>query len=230
MALPWPGRDATVEELNRRHPDPHLSELGFRTVVEHHAAAIRAMGEAPIIIGHSMGGLVTQSLLHRGLGAVGVAIDSAPPAGVLVPSLSLLRANWPVLNPFLPSSRPYRMSLSRFQYAFVNGMPLEVQKSIYETQVVPESLRVPRGSRSKSEGIDFTRPHPPLLLTAGSMDQVIPPKLNRENFDRYRRGSSSTVEFKEFPGRNHFGVLGGPNWEEVADFAVDWAERHLPEG
>jgi pimeloyl-ACP methyl ester carboxylesterase len=230
VALPWPGREATVEELNRRHPDPQLAELTFRRVVDHHAEAVRAMGEATIVIGHSMGGLVTQSLLQRGLGSVGVAIDSAPPAGILVPSVSLLRANWPVLNPFLSSSRPYRMSLARFQFAFVNGMPLETQESVYHAQVVPESLRVPRESRWKSERIDFARPHAPLLLTAGSNDHIIPPSLNRENFERYRRASASTVEFHEFPGRNHFGVLGGPNWEEVADFALDWAERQLPEG
>jgi pimeloyl-ACP methyl ester carboxylesterase len=230
VAVPWPRRDGTVEELNRRHPDPQLAELGFEDIVGHHADAIRALPVPPIVIGHSMGGLVTQTLLQRGVGAVGVAIDSAPPPGVFTPSFSLLRANWPVVNPMLPSSRPYRMSLHRFQYAFVNGMPLEVQRGVYDTHVVPESLRVPRESRSKRHRIDFTRSHAPLLLTAGSSDHIIPPGLNRKNYEAYRRGSPSKVDFKEFPGRNHYGVLGGPNWEEVADFVLDWAERELASG
>ncbi|MCI4354276.1 MAG: lipase family protein, partial [Thermoplasmata archaeon] len=99
--------------------------------------------------------------------------------------------------------------------------------SIYESQVVPESLRVPRESRAGSGHIDFSKPHPPLLLTAGSSDHIIPSALNRKNFDRYRAGGPSTVEFREFPGRNHFGVLGGPGWEEIADYALEWAERQL---
>jgi len=230
VALPWPRRDRTVEELNRADPDPQLAKLGFEEVVSHHVEAIRGLTRPPILIGHSMGGLVVQSLLQRGFGHVGVAIDSAPPPGVFTPSVSLLRANWPVVNPFLPSSRPYRMSFPRFQYAFVNGMPPEVQRSVYDAQVVPESLRVPRESRSKAHRIDFTRPHAPLLLTAGSTDHIIPAGLNRKNYDLYRRGSSSNVEFREFEGRNHYGVLGGPQWEEIADFAIDWAERQASDG
>jgi pimeloyl-ACP methyl ester carboxylesterase len=227
IALPWPGREATVEELQRRHPDPTLGRLGYGAVVDHHAKAIASLGARPIIIGHSMGGLVTQSLIQRDLGSVGVAIDTAPPRGVSSAEFSFLRANWPVVNPLLPSSRPYRMSFPRFQYAFVNGMPIEDQRRVYETQTVPESLRVPRESRGRTAAIDFHRDHAPLLLTAGSSDHIIPAGLNRKNFERYRRGSSSRVEFKEFPGRNHFGVLGGPGWEELADFVIGWAERQL---
>ena len=227
VALPWPGREGTVDELNQRHPDPALAELGFEAVVDHHATAIASFSEKPIIIGHSMGGLVTQALLHRGLGAVGVAIDSAPPRGIFTPKLSFLRANWPVLNPLLSSSRPYRISLPRFQYAFVNGMPADVQRSVYASQVVPESLRVPRTSRTGSGNIDFAKPHPPLLLTAGGSDHIIPPALNRKNYERYRTGSGSRVEFRVFPDRNHFGVLGGPGWEEIADEVLAWAEGEL---
>ncbi|MCI4339731.1 MAG: alpha/beta fold hydrolase, partial [Thermoplasmata archaeon] len=70
VALPWPGREGSVAELNGRHPDPALAGLGFESVVDHHAGAIAALSEPPIVIGHSMGGLVAQVLLHRGLGVV----------------------------------------------------------------------------------------------------------------------------------------------------------------
>jgi len=33
------------------------------------------------------------------------------------------------------------------------------------------------------------------------------------------------VDYKEFAGRPHF-TAGAPGWEEVADFALDWANRH----
>jgi hypothetical protein len=36
--------------------------------------------------------------------------------------------------------------------------------------------------------------------------------------------SVSITEYREFDGRPHFPAA--PGWEEVADFAIDWAERH----
>ena len=32
------------------------------------------------------------------------------------------------------------------------------------------------------------------------------------------------VDYKEFAGRPHF--AGAPGWEAVADYALDWADRH----
>ena len=37
--------------------------------------------------------------------------------------------------------------------------------------------------------------------------------------------SKAVVDYKEFPGRPHF-TAGAPGWEEVADYALEWATRH----
>src|SRR5512140_1508045 len=71
--FPYPLRDLPVEELRRRHPDPALGRLTLGQVVEAAAEAIRSMDPAPALVGHSMGGLIVQILLNRGLGAAGVA-------------------------------------------------------------------------------------------------------------------------------------------------------------
>jgi hypothetical protein len=36
---------------------------------------------------------------------------------------------------------------------------------------------------------------------------------------------SGHTEYEEFPGRSHF-TLGQEGWEEVADYALDWAAEH----
>ena len=33
------------------------------------------------------------------------------------------------------------------------------------------------------------------------------------------------MDYKEFPGRPHF-TAGAPGWEAVADYALEWANRH----
>ena len=59
-----------------------MGQLTFRAVLAHLANIIQALDEKPILVGHSMGGLMVQLLLQRDLAAAAVAIDSAPPQGV----------------------------------------------------------------------------------------------------------------------------------------------------
>src|SRR5512146_455325 len=99
LAPNWPGRDRPVEALRASHPDPQLGRLTLTDVVEYHTGLIQKLPEAPVLIGHSMGGLVTQLLVQRGLAAAGVAIDSAPPSGVFTTRWSFLKANWPMIDP-----------------------------------------------------------------------------------------------------------------------------------
>jgi alpha-beta hydrolase superfamily lysophospholipase len=115
IAPAWPGRDKPVETLRAAHPDPQLGKLNLTTVVEHVAAHIKTLDAKPILIGHSMGGLVVQLLLQQGLAAAGVAIDSAPPAGVFTTKWSFLKANWPMINPFISKSQPRMMPFEAFQ-------------------------------------------------------------------------------------------------------------------
>src|SRR5450755_2506695 len=76
VARSWPGMDGDIDALRR---DPSATAgLGVTEIVDHYDAIIRELAAPPIIMGHSFGGLITQILLDRGLGAAGVAIDSAP--------------------------------------------------------------------------------------------------------------------------------------------------------
>ena len=52
----WPGRGRPVDALRKAHPDVQLGKLTLSQVVNHLAAYIQALGEKPILIGHSMGG------------------------------------------------------------------------------------------------------------------------------------------------------------------------------
>jgi pimeloyl-ACP methyl ester carboxylesterase len=191
-------------------------------------AAIEALGEKPIIMGHSFGGLLTQLMVQRGLASAAVAIDSVAPQGVLPFEWSFIRSTFPIVNPFIPASRPWYMSLEQFSYAFVNDLPAAEQKAVYDREVVPESRRLGRGGLTSAARIDFRRPHAPLLLIAGEKDHIMPASLNRRNFEKYRKGSTSVTDFKLFMGRAHYSILSGPRWQEVADYALDWTIRAVP--
>ncbi|MGD0876755.1 MAG: alpha/beta hydrolase [Anaerolineales bacterium] len=223
IAPAWPGRDKPVETLRKSHPDPQLGSLTLSQVIEHYASLIKNLDEQPILIGHSMGGLVAQLLLQKYAGIAGVAIDSAPPKGVFTTKLAFLKSNWPHINPFVSQGSPIQMTLERFQYTFVNDLPPALQKAAFERYVVPESRRVPAQSLTKVAAIDFSNPHPALLLVAGSNDHLIPASLNQTNFKKYKN-SPSITDFKEFAGRTHF-TIGQPGWEEVAGYIATWLEE-----
>ncbi len=228
VAPPWPGRSEKVEAV-RQYPDPLLGELTFDAVFEHYVGIAEVMPEKPIVIGHSLGGLIAQLLVVRGLAVAGVAIDSVPPQGILTTEPSFFIRNWAVLNPFKNGQQPYMMPFEAFQSAFANDMSLKAQRQAYDRHIVPESLNVAKGALSNSARIDFDKEHAPLLFIAGDNDHTIPPGLSRRNYERSRDGSVSISDFQLFGARNHYEILCGRDWQLVADAAIDWAERRVEE-
>jgi pimeloyl-ACP methyl ester carboxylesterase len=226
LAAAWPGRDLPVAALRQRHPDAALAALDLTAVMKHVAGIVQALGadgQKPVVIGHSMGGLVAQLLLQRELVSAAVAIDSAPPQGVFSLKWSFIKANWAHANPLASKSEPASLSFEQFQYAFVNGLPLAEQRAAYDAFVVPESRRVPAEALTATARIDFKKPGAPLLMVAGGTDHIIPASLNQSNHAKYQRPGSVT-DFKEYPGRNHF-TIGQSGWEIVADDIAAWLDR-----
>ncbi len=183
------------------------------------AGLIKGLSEKPVLIGHSMGGLVVQKLLEQALGFAGIVIDTAPPKGIFSSKWSFLKANLTTINP-LKGDSVCVPTTKWFQYAFCNTMTLEQTQKEYDAYVVPESRNIPRSSTGKEGEIDFKKPHPPLLFIAGEKDHIIPSSLNKKNFSAYRDKNSVTA-FKMFPDRTHY-LCGQKNWEEIAAYIADW--------
>ena len=89
LAPAWPGRDRPVEALRGAQPDPELGRLTLGAVVKRYAAELAALDEKPIVIGHSIGGLVAQLLVNRAAAAAGIAIQSTPPPRRLLDEIVL---------------------------------------------------------------------------------------------------------------------------------------------
>jgi len=226
-APPWPYKSGTVQELRDRRPnDRDLAALRLSQLVEHYADIIKAMPEKPIVVGHSLGGLIVQILVNRELVAAGVAIHSVPPKGVFSFEWPFLKAIWKPLGYFTSVNKTYMMSLKEWKHAFTNGMTNEKQLLGYEENAIPESKRVLRDALGKAAVIDFNKIHPPLLFITGSRDNIAPNSLNYENYIKYNKDHSIT-DYKEFNGKNHF-VIGLPSWHDEADYILSWLDilRH----
>jgi pimeloyl-ACP methyl ester carboxylesterase len=168
-------------------------------------------------------------LLDKGFGAAGVAIDSVPPEGIHVSPLSQLKAIWPAVKN--PSNRhdTADFTFEQFQYAFVNTLPEDDARRVYDEQYIPGPGPIVFGGLAanlkpghQDTYVNFKNDdRAPLLLIAGGEDHIMPPAVNKSNFKHYKSDKAIT-EYKEFEGRSHY-TCGEPGWEEVADYALAWA-------
>jgi pimeloyl-ACP methyl ester carboxylesterase len=225
VAPPWPYKNDTAEKLRQRHPDPEIASIRLQQLIEYFKEIARSFSEKPIIIGHSLGGLIAQILNQKGLAAAVVAIHSVPPQGIMSFKFSFLKAGWGPLGFFTSTKKTFLMTFPQWQYAFSNGLSFELQKKGYEELAIPESKLVVRDTITAVAKVDFSKPHRPILFIAGDADHTIPFQLNQENFKKYTDKSSIT-DYKLFSGRNHF-VLGQPGWEEIAIYISEWLEKNI---
>lgn len=222
IAPAWPYKNASPEELRNRHPDAGIASNRLADITEHFAAIVNALPEAPIMIGHSVGGLVVQVLLHRGLGAAGIAIHSFPPHSICTYRFSFIESAWEALSFFTSDKKTYMVRFKKWQFAFANGMPYDLQKELYYKYATPESKLVVRDAFKWVARINLEKPHLPLLLIAGNKDRLVPASLNYCNYEAYTAGGSITA-YKNFAGRNHL-VFGHQAWKEDAGFILNWLQ------
>jgi len=230
LAPAWPGVRGDVEGMQRDASGFH--GVGIARVVAHYEAIIRALPEKPILIGHSYGGLITQLLLDRGLGAAGVAIDSVPPKGIKLLPFSTIEALTPALLNPANAKRTYRFPFARWWRVFANVLSEPEARAAYARYAIPAPgaaifeaalSNLTPGSRA---AVNFRNPdRAPLLVIGGEKDVIMPASLSRK-IHRRHAASPAVTAYKEFPGRSHF-LIGEKGWEEVADYALDWAAAQI---
>jgi alpha-beta hydrolase superfamily lysophospholipase len=229
IARSWPGMEGDIDALRR---DPSgIAALGVTDIVDYYDGIVRGLATPPIIMGHSFGGLFAQMLLDRGLGAAGVAIDPAPVKGILTLPLSTLRVAFPALSNPANNHRALPITPEHFHYAFTNTLSEAESQVVYERYAVPGPDHVlfqaslanfnPHAATTVNFHNDTRAP---LLLIAGGRDHVVPASVTRANFKLYGKSKAITA-LKEYPERSHY-TLGLPGWEDVADYALDWASEH----
>lgn len=229
VARSWPGMDGDIDELRR---DPSgVEHLGIGEIVDYYEGIVRSLDSPPIIIGHSFGGAFTEILLDRGLGAAGIAIDAAGVRGILNLPFSQLKAGFPILKSPSNIHKAVALTAEQFHYAFTNTLSEADSRAAYERYAVPGPGRVLfQGALANLNphspaAVDFKRTdRPPLLLIAGGADNLVPAVIDKAAADHYAK-SGAITEYKLFPGRSHW-TIAESGWEEVADYALDWATRN----
>ncbi len=202
-------------------PPAALGTTSLRDYVDDLADQMKALPEKPVVIGHSMGGLIALLLCARGVASRGVLLTPAPPSSVFAirPSnlmaFSRIQMNWGWWHkPHRPTER------EALRYTF-NTTPEAEARALYKTFVHESGRALLEIALPWLDGKHAATVRPddmrvPLLFVGGEKDLLVPPGVVRRTASRFP-GST----YREYPGQGHW-VLGQPGWQTIADDVVAW--------
>jgi pimeloyl-ACP methyl ester carboxylesterase len=206
-----PGREPTSDEA--------LSRTGIGECFDRVLSAYDELTEPPIVIGHSLGGLLAQKVAVLRSPRAAVLLAPIPP-GVLWPQLSALPYLFPLLpriltgRPFLPSERTMR------------AVPLNTLAPAEQDHLIPLLVRDSgRSFREMLVGAAVTRVNaaevrcPVLCVSAGS-DRNVAQWISRRIAARY------DAEHQVHPGLPHW-IIAESAVEQVASPVLEWITRVL---
>ncbi|MCG9914940.1 MAG: alpha/beta hydrolase [Phenylobacterium sp.] len=185
------------------------------------AALCRSQTEPPILVGHSMGGLVSLLAARRAPVSGLVLLAPSPPWGVAGWSLEegVTAFGLHLLGPFWSQAvSPDRTLMLRYS---LDRLPPGARRPILE-RLRPESGRAlwetlnwwldPMMTTSLGAQLQA-----PALVMVGDRDVVHPPTTARLTASRIG------ADLRVIPGMSHW-LPGEPGWEVVAQSALDWIE------
>jgi pimeloyl-ACP methyl ester carboxylesterase len=218
----YPYHQGPPDSLNHRI-DPRLTSLDFQQVLDYMSAYVDSLPQKPILVGHSIGGLVMQKLVEAGKVSMGIALAPANPRGISVSDWKYLRSNFRMVNPLRRRDKVCRPPLRWFRYTFFNTISDSLARSEHRQFFVPESRIIAKSSTARGQEIDFTKLHVPMLFISGEKDNDLPPSLIYKNFKAYT-DPESIRQYYQFPGKSHY-IASEPGWEDVASYVHEWIQN-----
>lgn len=209
---------------------PHmlLGKTSLLDYAEDLEKEIRKLDAPPILMGHSMGGLLAQILGSRGLAEALVLLTPASPHGIMALKPSVIKSFWSVMKKWGFWKKPMRITFDEAVYSVLNLLPPEEQRAIYD-KFVFESGRAATeigfwlfDSRGAAK-VDESKVTCPVLVVAGAEDKITPKSVVRKVAKKYEAVS----DYKEFENHAHW-VIGEPGWEDIAAYVNKWLNETLP--
>ena len=192
-------------------------DIGCQSVADfaHDAADAAGTLDRPIVIAHSLGGLVALLLAQRNLVRAAVLVSPAPPRGISVLSPAIL-ARMVKHLPALLLSRSFQPTDADADALVLNRVPTQDRGAI-RRRFVRDSGRASREIALGTYDIPPGAIRIPLLVMAADDDRFIPPGVSRRMAERYR------APFRMAEGHGHF-LFSEPGWEAQAAVMLDWID------
>ncbi len=205
-------------------PDPKLGTLSLIDYVDDLESLIKSLPEKPIIIGHSMGGIIAQKLAERGLAELMILACPAPPNDVSAISWSPLKSFLPLLLTPKFWKNPHRPSFENAVESSFQMIPVEKRRQYYDQLVydsgwVTVEIALPFLDKKQATKVIASKVTCPTLVFSAEHDRLTPAKLVQKIANKYPQ-----ADYHNFEGQTHW-VIAEQGWETCADYVLAWLQR-----
>lgn len=192
--------------------------LTFDDYVDDTLAVLDEIQDRPVLVGHSLGGLIAQRVAEQGRAAAVVLLASAPPAMLTAQPIAL-RHFAPNLGRIM-SGRPFIVPDGACSVLALNDVP-EADRPAIHARLTHESGRVYRAAMMGSIRVDASKVNVPVRVIGGADDRIISAKLVRKTAAHYG------VDAELLDDHAHW-LIGEPGWERIADDVLRWVGQVRP--
>jgi pimeloyl-ACP methyl ester carboxylesterase len=208
-------------------PPPQLGTTGLLDYVRDLTAEVERLEVEPILMGHSIGGLLAQMLGSRMPCKALVLLAPVPPAGILCLKPSIVKGFGSILTRWGWWKAPIRCTFPEAVYGMLHLLPVQDQHRTHD-RFAHESGRAAFQSGfwfldpKRTTTVDASQITCPVLVLAGTQDRLAPAPAMRRVAQRY----APHATYHAFPNHAHW-MVAEPGWEEVTDYISGWLDRVL---
>ncbi|GGE11719.1 hypothetical protein GCM10011529_17520 [Polymorphobacter glacialis] len=221
-ALPFHDRDPKL---------PPAPGIGTLTVEDYAAFLVAEIGKlpaTPVIVGHSMGGMLAQivaaRVAHQGL----VLLSTAATATTVSPGPATLRTMAGIVTKWGWWHSPTRIEYQAARWGIYNGVPdatalKEFDQLVWDSGRVVAEMAIPRMSATRVTRVDYGRLSQPALMIVGTEDRITVAGISRAT----ARKLAGTVDYHEIAGAGHW-LFWGELEVKVGDLIEGWLKQFGP--
>ncbi len=204
--------------LRGHHGSRPVDDIGRVSMREYVDDALEVAGrlDRPIVVGHSMGGLVAQKVAEAGACRALVLITPAPPRWIPIASWLLVRRQVRYI-PTLLRQRPLLLRRPDADAVIFNRTPREAA-SLFFARMVPDSGRAGLEMSAGTVAVRESRVTAPVLVMVGLDDRFIVPRVARAVARKYG------AELRTYHAFGHL-ITTEPGWEGPAAELVEWLDQ-----
>lgn len=221
--LRLPFHDTLISET----PNPNIGTASLRDYVDFVVARVSKTDTPPILVGHSMGGLIAQMVAAEVELAGVIALTPAPPAGVFALRPSTMRIFKNILLTPKFWKKPTCLGYKAARYGLLHTLS-EADARAHYKDMVWESGRATFEiafwtlDKSKAARLNRDKIRCPVLLVSGGQDRIVPTGVVKASARRYK-GRCDTICFED---HSHW-LIGEAGYGQVADACIDWLSKRV---
>ena len=199
-----------------------LGTTSLQDYVDDVVEVVNALDDKPILVGHSMGGLIAQMVAARTDIAAVIALTPAPPAGVLALKPSTIKVFRKILFSKKFWKNPTRLDWDAARYGLYHNLPEDEARAhyadmVWESGKATYEIAFWTLDRTKAAKLNRANIDCPVLMISGGKDRTVDASVVKASAKRYK----GKAEYVDLPEHSHW-LIGEQGWENVVDRCLDF--------